>query len=402
MDTITQILSQDALLVYTFVLIIFVKPSNLADKQKIFLTYMITFFLCKVGEIGWQEALIVHFIVMFFYFEFFSNSTFKMDVMTNVIHKLIDCIFVLLTEYGYIRFSILLIVADDKLNNTWVNNFFEGNVEIYIVQGGLILWLAYSIYRQAWQIKSLDEIKATIERECLIYHLSNKINSCDFEIVTRLEDKSYYVRKTLGSAVSFAYFKYILKKANIFLKQRYSHIINRQSFIHNVISKSGNIKRYFKSHKRGHSTIEAQTIRSIGIQKGYRTPGQRDTNLEKLSCWILFLKRKLFETIYSVLVFRSLEKYYKRNKYTNKSRMKDYVLLTYLLNAKVKINNTEYTGLKELYKKEIECLDEDELFIGTLAMSKYHLDVQQILFYAEKYNYYITENKVNEILNNIS
>lgn len=82
--------------------------------------------------------------------------------------------------------------------------------------------------------------------------------------------------------------------------------------------------------------------------------------------------------------------------------MKDYVLLTYLLNAKVKINNTEYTGLKELYKKGIECLDEDELFIGTLAMSKYYLDKQQILLYADKYYYDISEERVEEILKSIS
>lgn len=77
MDTIAQLLSQDALLVYTFVLIVLVKPTNLVDKQKVFLTYMITFFLCKVGEIDWKEASIVHFIVMFFYFEFFAIQLLK-------------------------------------------------------------------------------------------------------------------------------------------------------------------------------------------------------------------------------------------------------------------------------------------------------------------------------------
>ena len=82
--------------------------------------------------------------------------------------------------------------------------------------------------------------------------------------------------------------------------------------------------------------------------------------------------------------------------------MKDYILLVYLMNAQVKINNKSCIGLKKLYDKNIECLTEDELFIGTLAMSKYHLDVQQILFYAERYNYYITEDRVSEILRYIS
>lgn len=405
METIAQLLSQDALLVYTFVLIVLVKPTNLVDKQKIFLTYMITFFLCKVGEIGWKEALIIHFIVMFFYFEFFSNSTFKMDIMTNIMHKFVDCIYVLLTEYGYIRFFILLLVTDNKLNKTWLNDFVRGNLEIYIVQGGLILWLAYSIYRQAWQIKPLDEIKAIIERECHIYQLSSKINEYNLEIVTRLEDKSYYKRKTLGSAFSGAYLKYIGRKATKILKHEFGHFIKSEKSISDAIIKmrdNDSVKRYFKSLKRGHSTIEAQTIRSIGIQKGYRTLERGEKFNRKVSWFILLLKRKSFEIIYSAIIFRNLENYYKGYKYPNSSRMKDYILLVYLMNAQVKINNKSCIGLKKLYDKNIECLTEDELFIGTLAMSKYHLDVQQILFYAERYNYYITEERVSEILKYIS
>ena len=139
----------------------------------------------------------------------------------------------------------------------------------------------------------------------------------------------------------------------------------------------------------GTSTIEAQVIRTIGIEKGYR------------SGFIFVIKRKIFEGVYTKIIFTSLKKFFDQNLYANASYMKEYLLYIYLLTAKIVIHEHTYNGVKDLYNKELKDITIDELFIGVISMSKYNLDAEKIYAQAQIYKYDISKEKIKEILNTI-
>ncbi|MEG1301552.1 MAG: hypothetical protein RSC93_12690, partial [Erysipelotrichaceae bacterium] len=243
----------------------------------------------------------------------------------------------------------------------------------------LAIFIANSIYATKWKMKNLDEIQSEIECHLKIYNLNVNFNKNRFDTVIKLEDKSYYMRNKMSTIISYSYLKYAIKRIENFVKKK--KVTNKQ-FLH---FKGNTLKKHF----RGHSTIEAQLLRSIGIETGYDRK------------YINILKRKIFETIYVNLVFNNLEEYYKRMRYNNSNRMKDYILYIYLLSAKSHINDTDYKGLEELFQKEIINLTDNELFIGTLSFSKYNLEFESIRENAGIYKYQISDASIKYILQKI-
>ncbi|MEG1009313.1 MAG: hypothetical protein RSF67_05835, partial [Clostridia bacterium] len=134
-------------------------------------------------------------------------------------------------------------------------------------------------------MKNLDEIQSEIEFHLKIYNLDVNFNKNRFDTVVMLEDKSYYIRNKMSTIISCSYLKYIIKRVINFAKKRK---VTKTQIMH----LRGNT---LKKHCRGHSTIEAQLIRTIGIENGYDWK------------YINILKRKIFETIYVNLVFNNLE-----------------------------------------------------------------------------------------------
>ena len=175
------------------------------------------------------------------------------------------------------------------------------------------------------------------------------------------------------------------------MKKYFVFIINVLKQVDNILA-SVTVLQIKQILSRGHSTIEAQLVRSIGLETGFT----RD-NLINL------IKRKIYEVIYTKIIFSSLEVYYKKHYYANKNRMKDYLLYLYVSTALVRHNDKSYHGLKELFNKEIDSLSQDELFIGTLffRFSEVILNHDYILIQASIYGYSINDDTISLVLNEI-
>lgn len=353
-----KLLNDNYVFIYLLTLIMFLKPEKLEDNQKIYMAYLITFFIDLVNTLPTLWILFISILVLFLYVEYFENSSFKRDVMTKIHHKVIDFLYVMIFQYCLIRYICLLFLNTNFIMEYIQNIFGAYSLNIlFIARLILFGWLTNSMFSLPWKIKKFDEIQREMETISKIYDLSDEINEEKFHIVILLEDKSYYQRESLGTAFSWGYLK------------DYAFAKLCENFKHKNESKLNKKKNKIL---RGYSTIEAQLIRSIGIEKGYNDN------------FFNIVKRKLFELIYTELVFSNLAKYYKKNEYfEDRKKMKDYLLYIYLHKARVQVKDRKCIGLKELFGvSNIEDLDECQLFIGVLSFSKYDCQLDEIKNYA--------------------
>ncbi len=418
-------LFQNPLVIYFLALLLFLKPTFLQDNQKIMVTYISTsLFIFSNHKL--KVIIMIMLLTLFFYYEYLTESDFKRKYMVRISYKLMDFWYVMIFQYAFCRFLCFIILFEYYLNNPSDIKF----VGLMM----LVCSIANTLFILPWKIKSLDEVYEKMTSLCQINNLNYKCNKDFFEIVVRLEDKSYYKRKKCLTIFSFDYiYRYAiprfihlsvpeehllgtnkikissllyyltnLKKYSYYctcfirkivsiVKKYFVFIINVLKQVDNILA-SVTVLQIKQILSRGHSTIEAQLVRSIGLETGFT----RD-NLINL------IKRKIYEVIYTKIIFSSLEVYYKKHYYANKNRMKDYLLYLYVSTALVRHNDKSYHGLKELFNKEIDSLSQDELFIGTLffRFSEVILNHDYILIQASIYGYSINDDTISLVLNEI-
>lgn len=398
-------------LIYLLALIMFLKPNELKENQKILLVYLIAFLIDFSNGLETVVMLMITLFTLFVYLEYFNSSSFRREIMIKTKHKIIDFLFLMFAQYSLLRF-LLLIFLNTSCTKNIINSFGIEYIDliIYLIQVLLASSIANSIYGLAWKMKDLDKIKKEMDDVIQINYFPRNLDENWFEIVARLEDKSFYLRKKYTTAYSFDYlihyvylkgisdsndrdetqfdFSFSLERVNFHtIKKFFKMNLNILKY---VKYKYGSICNFIKSFfSRGHSTIEAQLIRSIGLEKGYD------------SKFVNVVKRKIFEIIYTNLVFENLKEFYDKLYYANRSMMKNYLMYIYLSKAKAVIKEFEHTGIQSVFGKSINELDQDELFIASLSIAHYYLDIDDILTYADIYNYPITENRVKELYNSI-
>lgn len=389
--------SENFSLLLFIVILMFLKPEKLKDNQKVFLCYTMIFLIDMSNKIKSTYIYLILFVTLFIYFEYLNNSYFKKYIMTNFFDKLADFIYIMCSQYCFVSYTLLLF-SNTVFARTFIYSWFNNYYILYLFQFFLIVFITNSLYELNWELKDLDTIKKEIESVIHINKLPKRVNKYNFSIVLKLEDKSYYLRKKYTTAYTIDYVKnYICPKlANEFpLNNELNNFILNKNTFKKIIIKLKSLTIWIKDiynhihyfFTRGHSTIEAQLLRSIGIKQGY------DDNI------INIIKRKVFEIIYTHIVFNNLYDYYKKKHYENSYRMKDYLLYVYLHKAKVKYNKIPYTGLKSLYGKPIEQLSNNELFVGTLMFSKYNLKISDIEEYSIIYDNPIEYDECDEIVN---
>ena len=144
---------------------------------------------------------------------------------------------------------------------------------------------------------------------------------------------------------------------------------------------------------RGYSTPEMQLIRTIGVERGY----------EKHK-----YARKLFEIVYSHILFSSLRQYQRDNSGPGLAHFRQYILDVYLKNVLTKVNDRRISKLNTIFEnpKDVSVWPMEALFVACLGLSfrpiidsqiytyeyvisKYNLDVDKIRKYARM----VDENK---------
>lgn len=399
-----DLFTNNYLFLYFFTLLLFLKPDKLKINQKIFITYLFAYLVDMTNNIPTIFVICITLLCLFLLLEYFEDSDFKTIVISKTVYKIIDFFYLLFTEYALLRF-LIVIFLNTSFFSSIQDYFFLNHLPnpfIVTIQILILYYISNTIFSLKWEIESLDIIKKRLEEGMKIYELPNEFNQSKFEIVAQLEDKSYYLRNKCGTILTIEYLtRYLLPRIKhmLYLKFNLSNddfsikrkicyaYRNRRLYISNFWSV---FKRIFNSFKRGHSTIEAQLLRTIGIKTGY--------NGKKIN----IIKRKIFEVLYTKIIFISLEDYYKRYLYENNNRMKDFIMYNYVRYAKSKIFGKQFSGLEDLFQKSIKDLTNDELFIGTLSFSNYSLNFEKIRNNADIYDYNLDPDIIQSILDSIN
>lgn len=147
-------------------------------------------------------------------------------------------------------------------------------------------------------------------------------------ILSEIEDKSYFERKTTYNFLSREFVKYKINEK----RMDYNGKMQKNRFSTRRVMKK--INKDFKEGLvlRGYSTIEMQLIKNIGIKRGF---------LRKK----YLITRKIYEVIYTKIFFSGLRTYYESNQYGKIEYFKKFIVYIYLHNVPTTINGKKYSKL---------------------------------------------------------
>ncbi|EAE1302685.1 hypothetical protein EP43_09115 [Listeria monocytogenes] len=331
--------------VYLFACIAIVNYTSFKENQKILLMYLMTFGLSFLNILNFGMSIVFLLLSTFIYLEFLSNDNEKQIIIVKMGYKLLDYFFIIFFQYhiGWIIFSLMSIFLRNALsNNIDFNWLLEIDIEkiSYILSFIAILIFVQGVSRvtaQKFKVKSVDEVITKYFSPNPIYRRPhNDFSPCFFEMISDMEDKTYFKREQTYSFLSFEFISIKNKQLSGNTKSLKKYAKKAYKFI----KRSKNI--------RGYSTLEMQLIRILFIEAGYNKK----------------IVRKIFELIYTKIFLQSLKNFYETNVYEYRSEYKKYLLFIYFNNTNTKIAGKSFQSMREVFpEKEIKGWSNEELFV---------------------------------------
>lgn len=333
----------NSLIILFWIIITFMLDTNKSSYIVVIMTYILTFIVNYNDVVQTIPSLLICILSLFIYLELFIDN-FKRKILTSLIKKALDFIFLIFSEYYFHLFLLTLFFSStyfDKL----VSKYLSLNYSyICLILGLIFLGLSCkNTANERFKVDTFTNMKRKIDN-VLPYreYLNGNYEIIDKGCITYIEDKSYFFRNNSYTYLSLYYFKckYIKKIYHFFTR----------------FLSSSDRKKEVKRVMRGYSTIEMQIIRTIGVLEGY------DEHI---------FRRKIFEFLYSYLFLKSLKNYY-ADCDCDISKYKDYLLYIYINIAPVLIRGGR-KGLEKKYnkkiKKDISSFNSEELFLLILTFS---------------------------------
>lgn len=344
-------------------------------------------------------------------------------LLVSTRYKIIDFIFNMINKYNIVQVIILNILFSMFLDTYKWNSVIA--VVIFIMEAILFFMTLSKIYINKFRIKKLDEVEKEFLELSKGFNLKDEYLSKKIDMLTDIEDKTFFIRATSYISISIEALLYKVSKNegkvgriyevhNMTNVEKIKYIRNNfkrisklsikimKTVLKAIFSKNG-VKRYIK---RGYSTIEMQLMRQMAIETGY----------EKT------YTRKIYEFIYTHMFFRSLDTKRRINNYTEHSKtFKSRIAYVYFKKVPTFLNTSNnYRKCKNIYayykiirSGNINCSDlkpnkivyallPEEMFIFILGLSGKPLNEYTFNIYSnciEKYN--LDMRKIKEIVNKI-
>ncbi|EOH99034.1 hypothetical protein UAY_02303 [Enterococcus moraviensis ATCC BAA-383] len=327
---------------FLFACITIMNYSRMSETQKMILFYLMTFGLAILKIISINESLLFLFIVSFLYLEFLTEDSEKIKFITKLRYKLLDFFFLMVFQYQFILLLISFVFASTRFQ-TYISymNFFPSNLSNSLVQLLSIIFFFIAIFRMSQEKFKIKSFHALLTEVFI-----PPINESDldpyekyFEILVRMEDKTYLSRKKIGHAISF---ELLSSKTKNFWKSI------RSVGFKGTLKIYGNIPQFF----RGYSTLEMQLVRSVALDSGYNQT----------------LTKKVFEILYTIIIFNSMKEYYNRNDYVNSDRFKEYLLSVYVYNIRTNINGTVFSNMIKYLGNDINDWSQEKFYLACLGL----------------------------------
>ena len=410
-ESIIQIVKNDVVIIFLLMLFtLFYKLEISKDKLsiKICILNLVIYLLGLLNVYDIKLMLLLYITTTFLYLQIFTIDSFRKKYIKNFFLVILDYIYKIVFEYGFIYLLISLFLVSTSFENIIKFYIHYLNINISSEYHNILYILLY-ITSGIFLIKSIICLQSEEFKTLKDIEILTKMNKIlpfeEFELNTKLilfsnlliykEDKSYFIRENSYNWLGFNFIKYRIRRflsygtkykaCNIKYIGKIIHIfIIIYHFIYKILEiiykiirrickfikykfhnifKPNESKKYLNLIPRGYSTIEMQLIRTLAVTDGYTTHKYR---------------RKVYELFYSTIFFTALKYYYgyyNFNNYYYKYRYKYYLIYIYIHVAPVNINGRNYKNILELYKKEsIYDITNEEFFIWTMGLSHHRID----------------------------
>ena len=339
-----ELFSSNLFAIYIIACIAVISYTNFKENQRMFLLYLFTYAIAFFEIFRISASVILLLLITFVFLEYLTEDIKKLILVTNLVYKVYDYGFMMLFQYHF--FWIFLAFALLHLSH------YPSPYQI-LIKGASIVPLfigAHLAISQPFKIKSITEMCQVFEVYPPYQFVYREEMQEKFDLLCAIEDKTYFQRTDSYSCVSLEYLKCFLK----------NHGFPSFYFFRKTFARVSTPRKLYRASsrlfKRGYSTPEMQLLRTIGILRGY----------DKYK-----VQRKIFEILYSKIIFSSLKEYHKANTYLAFEHFRHYLLYIYFQTVLTKINGHNCMPLSSAFcnPEDVSHWSMDGLFVACLGLS---------------------------------
>ena len=339
-----ELFSNNLFAIYIIACIAVISYTNFKETQRMYILYLFTYATAFFEIFRIAVSILLLLLITFFFLEYLSEDTKKLTLITNIVYKFYDYIFMMFFQYHFFWIFLAFVILHLSHYPSSYQTLLRVLSIIPLFRG---THLAIS---QPFKIKNITDMCEVFEKYPPYQFEYRESMQEKFDLLCAFEDKTYFQRKASYSCISFEYIKYYLK----------NHGFPRRNFFKKVLSNVSTPQKLYSTgsqlFKRGYSTPEMQLLRTIGVLRGY----------DKYK-----FQRKIFEVLYSKIIFSSLKEYHKANTYLRLDHYRHYLLYVYFQTVMTKINGQQCTPLSSAFKNQSDVSNwsMDGLFVACLGLS---------------------------------
>lgn len=352
--------SNNLFAIYIVACIAVMTYTDFEENQRMFILYLFTYATAFFEVFSVPAGIFLLLLITFVFLEYLTDDTKKLSLITGVAYKTCDYLFMMIFQYHFIwifaAFGALYCSRSD-----WLAPSLQ-----FFVKAASVLPLFYGAHQtisQPFKIKSITEICRVFEQyPPYMFHYKPAMQE-KFDLLCAFEDKTYFQRKNSYSCISLEYIVCFLKSRGLPSRKAIGEALS------GISSPSKLWRSVARIFRRGYSTPEMQLLRTIGIQRGYEQ---------------YKIRRKIFEVVYSKIVFSSLKKYHLSNTYSSLEYYRHYLLYVYFRTVLTKINGVDCRPFCAAFENgdDFCSWSMDGLFVACLGLSFRKADDKNLRRYA--------------------
>lgn len=330
---------------FFFAMIAIYNYTDMKLEQRISLIYISVYALVVLKIIGSKLAFAFLFLTMLCYLEIFTNDTMKQKLLVNPIYKLIDCLYLSVSQY-YLLYILFAVVCFNYRLEQWLGEYVAWLKWFSIIPFGYGI---INVLRQKYSLNTFEEMyQIFTDFPIQQVNFNDKLYEvCD--ILVSIEDRGYCGRK----AYTFLSLPYLCSA----IKRKLSNL----SFKDKMHCGRRYVRSVIKG-KRGFSTLPMQLMRTLGIKSGY-------------SCKI---RRKIYELLYPKMFFGGIQRLFKEEYVAKRQNFKCYLLYIYFHIVNTYLGDAYFSkflnafDMKYHKRNDIDVYDcsNEGIFIACMGLSK--------------------------------
>ncbi len=391
-------------ILYIVGIIVIISSTVCTKKQKLAIIYYYSIGVAYTGKIKTINLITLLIVSLFVYEEYLSEDETKMKYIDKFFSKIVDFVFQYLVYYRLGFVLIAIMTRSWAFMNVGSHFLFKIGFEyeccINILRIIPFLFATMGIHNMFYEkheLKTYSEVESTISKfPYYITHWQEEEAKGElfkrFELISAVEDKTYFERKRGHSFLSFEFIglniRRRLRSIRFFAKRKKNRTskISVKAFLKRFVAIKRYAQKLFRGIYRGHSTLEMQLIRVL-FCKNLNTGRPRNPK-----DFFGKAKRKAFEIVYSRLFFDGL----KRSLYPYNNYFRHYLVYLYVNNVQTKVFETKYNPMmKYLECENFSDCSMEKLFLAILGLNHSKITIQRIYRYydlIESYN--IDKNEI--------